>query len=66
MDKSFQYLVCGMQMAKNSRGNAYMSTFLDFSEKQTGKVYSLIFELFKETKSQNKIYLNSKKSNSSF
>lgn len=44
-DKSFQSLVCAMQMPKNSRGECCISTFLDFSEKQTGRVYSLIFQL---------------------
>lgn len=51
-----------MQMAKTSRGEYLDEYILGLFRKTNRKiVYSLIFQLFKETKSQNKIYLNSKK-----
>lgn len=48
---------------KIAGGVAYIIMSLDFSEKQTGKEFTVDYFiiLLKETKSQNKIYLNNKK-----
>ena len=48
---------------KIAGGNAYVSTFSDFPEKQSGGVYSLIFQLsyYKKQRAKIRYYLNNKK-----
>lgn len=62
-DKSFQSLVCAMQMPKNSRGECLYKYILGLFRKTNRKSlqFNISITLLKETKTQNKIYLNSKK-----